>query len=100
MTRRYRETDNAPVNVTNPIGLIILGNSTDRDISKTILVPRASPGDVFALVLTSALGVLASDFPLNQGTIEITVPRDLTPGYDYDIVREYPPFEPISPDLC
>ena len=44
---------------------------------------------MFTPVLNSCLlGVLASDFPLKQGTIEITVPTDLTPGYDYDIVRE------------
>ena len=59
--------------------------------------PWDGPSDVDALGLTPPPGVLASDFPLKQGTIQITVPTDLTPGYDYDIVREYSPSGPACP---
>ena len=58
--------------------------------------PWGDPSDLNALGLTPAPGVLASDFPLRQGTIQITVPTDLTPGYDYDIICEYPSSKPVS----
>lgn len=35
------------------------------------------------------LALLASNFSILLGSIEITVPEDLEPGWDYDIVCEY-----------
>ncbi|KZT73856.1 hypothetical protein DAEQUDRAFT_808036 [Daedalea quercina L-15889] len=56
-------TADAPVNITNPIGTVVLGK--DRIQNQ---------------------GVLASNFSITLGSIEITVPEDLEPGFDYFIV--------------
>lgn len=44
--------------------------------------------------------VLAGDFSILLGSIEITVPEDLEPGSDYDIVREYRATFIISSAAC
>lgn len=33
-------------------------------------------------------GVLASGFPLTDGSVQVTVPSDLEPASDYQVVRE------------
>ncbi|KAH9841493.1 uncharacterized protein C8Q71DRAFT_853875 [Rhodofomes roseus] len=57
------ETDDAPVNITNKIGRVVLGKDGIQNQA-----------------------VLASNFSITLGSIEITVPDDLEPGFDYNIV--------------
>ncbi|KZT73853.1 hypothetical protein DAEQUDRAFT_644010, partial [Daedalea quercina L-15889] len=55
------DTANPPANVSNPYGQVLLGK-----------------GGVEA--------VLASDFALTDGSVEVTVPTGLEPGSDYEVI--------------
>ncbi|EPT05169.1 hypothetical protein FOMPIDRAFT_1021506 [Fomitopsis schrenkii] len=56
-------TDNAPVNISDKFGTVVLGNNGIQ-----------------------GQALLADNFSLLLGSVEITVPEDLVPGLDYDIV--------------
>ncbi|KAH9936235.1 uncharacterized protein B0H18DRAFT_1164086 [Fomitopsis serialis] len=77
------ETDDAPVNITNSIGRVVLGKSGIQNKGKhSAWIEWSMP----VLTATSAPAVLAGNFSIRLGSIEITVPDDLEPGFDYDIV--------------
>ena len=84
--RFIRDTTNAPVNITNRQGFILLRKGDISTPCKPYSHPRVCVVSLMCLLLFVTV-VLASGFDILLGRIEVTVPFVL-PDSDYSVVRK------------